>query len=360
MRATSATLHLHGVVLPDDRPRDLWLDGDRVRLDPVPGATTETVSSEGWLLPGLVDVHTHPGAHGPGAPLDAELLRDHLGAQRDAGVTLLRVPGSAARLPAWVHHDPALPRVQAAGPWLATPGRFFSDWGRHLDEAELATAAVEEARAGQGWCKVIGDWSHDDPPVPATVLAAVVQAVHAVGGRVAVHCQTAAGCRAAVEAGVDSLEHGMHLDTGLLDRMAAQGTALVPTMVAFAGIVGEVRARPASPRRDWFVSGWDTLGPVVAAAHEAGVLVLAGTDSVGDVGPRFGAVAEEVAWLVRAGLPPTAAVAAASWAARDWLGLPELVDGAPADIVAFDLDPRSHPGVLGSPSRVILRGQVVR
>ena len=51
----------------------------------------------------------------------------------------------------------------------------------------------------------------------------IVDAVHAVGGRVAVHSQNAAGGAIAVEAGVDSLEHGMHLDPDLLPTMAAQG-----------------------------------------------------------------------------------------------------------------------------------------
>ena len=62
----------------------------------------------------------------------------------------------------------------------------------------------------------------------------MTSAVHAIGGKVSVHAQTAAGCAHAVAAGVDSLEHGMHLDPGLLDQMAAQGTVLVPTLNAFA------------------------------------------------------------------------------------------------------------------------------
>ncbi|WP_405680563.1 hypothetical protein [Streptomyces sp. NBC_01238] len=70
----------------------------------------------------------------------------------------------------------------------------------------------------------------DEPAVPLALLTSVVEAVHAAGGKVAVHCQTAEGTRNAVLAGADSLEHGMHLDPALLDRMAAQGTAFVPTL----------------------------------------------------------------------------------------------------------------------------------
>ncbi|MFF9508677.1 hypothetical protein ACF1BU_11435 [Streptomyces sp. NPDC014724] len=63
---------------------------------------------------------------------------------------------------------------------------------------------------------------------------------------------------------------------------------------------------------------------------------------------------------VRAGLPAHAALGAASWTARAWLGLPGLVDGAPADLVAYAGDPTLDPAVLNRPSRIVLRGRVVR
>ena len=91
------------------------------------------------------------------------------------------------------------------------------------------------------------------------VLRDVTSAVHAIGGKVSVHCQTAAGCANAVAAGVDSLEHGMHLDPGLLDQMAAQGTALVPTLNAFAASAFRVRAWDPGPRRDSFLAGWASM-----------------------------------------------------------------------------------------------------
>lgn len=68
------------------------------------------------------------------------------------------------------------------------------------------------------------------------------------------HCQTAEGTRNAVLAGADSLEHGMHLDPALLDRMAAQGTAFVPTLSVFGAREDAMRAREPSVRRDlWLV-----------------------------------------------------------------------------------------------------------
>jgi imidazolonepropionase-like amidohydrolase len=90
------------------------------------------------------------------------------------------------------------------------------------------------------------------------------------------------------------------------------------------------------------------------AAHEAGVTVLAGTDT-----HPCGTVAEEVERLISAGLSRAAAVGAASWAARTWLGLPGLSDGAAADLVIFDEDPVAHPDVLHHPRRIILRGHIL-
>jgi imidazolonepropionase-like amidohydrolase len=348
-----ATLEVRGITLPDREPRSLWIDGDTIRTEAVAGA--ERVVDGGWLVPGLVDVHTHPGTEVPTDSFDESELRRHLTAQRDAGVLLVRTPGTAARMPGWVDDDVDLPRVRSGGRWLATPGRFFPGYGRDIEESELIAACVEEATESSGWCKIIADWMAVDPPVPQDLLTAATDAVHAAGGRVAAHCQTVEGCRNAVLAGVDSIEHGMNLDPDLLDRMAAQQTALVPTLAVFGDREAEVRAGKPSPAQDWWLSGWQRMPPTVRAAHEAGVRVLAGTDSV-----PFGTVAHEIGWLIRAGLSTEDALAAGSWAARDWLGLPGLVEGAPADIVAFDADPTVDPSALAHPSRIILRGRVVR
>lgn len=174
---------VRGVLLPEREERSFWIDGDRLRTDPVPGA--ELVVDGGWLLPGLVDVHTHPGTEDVDVPFSDDTLRRHLTEHRDSGVLLVRTPGSAARLPSWVDEEPEMPRVRSAGRWPATPGRFFPGFGRDVSEADLARAAVEEAKASSGWCKVIADWKYDEPALPQDVLTSVVQAVHAVGGRVA-------------------------------------------------------------------------------------------------------------------------------------------------------------------------------
>jgi imidazolonepropionase-like amidohydrolase len=107
-------LHLRGTRLPEGEPAELWTDDGRIRFRPVAGA--QTLAADGFILPGLVDAHTHPGAPAPGQPLDEVVLREDLVAHRDAGVTALRAMGASARLPGWVAGAPDLPRVIGGGP----------------------------------------------------------------------------------------------------------------------------------------------------------------------------------------------------------------------------------------------------
>jgi imidazolonepropionase-like amidohydrolase len=350
-------LHVRGVLLPGREPVELWTDHGRISCRPVTDA--RTIAEAGFVLPGLVDVHTHPGAPGPGQPLDEAVLRADLLAHRDAGVTAVRVAGAPSRLPGWVAEDPALPRVISAGPWLNTPGLLPAGWGREVAEEDLPDAAAEEAAAADGWVKLRGDWIVDEETVakpallPAGVLTKAVQRVHQVGGRVAIHAMHEVACRRAVEAGVDSLEHGMWLSHDLLPRMAAQGTALVPTYTPWAGQMTEIRAL-RSPAREWFLDGYARLGPLTVAAHATGVAVLAGTDF-----RPHGTIAAEIRHLAAGGLPPDAAVGAACWTAREFLGLPGLHAGAPADFVVYDHDPVADAQVLEHPALVVLHGHLI-
>lgn len=348
---TAPVLRVRGRALPTGEPVDLYADGDRWTSEPVAGAE---LVAEGWLLPGLVDAHTHPGARTAGEPLDEAVLRDDLGRHLAAGVTLIRAPGLAGEPPEWFGRDDASPRAVHAGPWLAQQGQFFDNWGRRPAFDDLpAVAAAQAARTG--WAKLVIDWRVGDDVIPVDVLRSVVAGVHAAGGRVAVHSQHAAGSAVAVEAGVDSIEHGMGMDPDLLPRMAERGIALTPTLSVITGSLGEVRQRPDGPQKDWYVAGASAHSKLVACAVEAGVSVLAGTDS-----PRMhGRVVDEVRALANAGVPAHQALAAASWTARSYLGLPGLTEGAPADAVVYDSDPRTDLAQLDAPRAVILRGRVV-
>jgi imidazolonepropionase-like amidohydrolase len=85
--------------------------------------------------------------------------------------------------------------------------------------------------------------------------------------------------------------------------------------------------------------------------------VYVGTDAGG--GLPHGLVAAEVAELVTAGIPPVQALSAAAWGARRWLGRPGLEEGAAADLVVYETDPRADVRVLAVPRRVVLNGRVV-
>ena len=90
----------------------------------------------------------------------------------------------------------------------------------------------------------------------------------------------------------------------------------------------------------------------VVRAHDLGISVLAGTDMLPP-----GGIIEEIAALQQAGLPPRAALAAASSAARTYLGEPNIEEGAPADLALYPADPRNDPEVLARPAAVFLQGR---
>ncbi|AGL14865.1 amidohydrolase [Actinoplanes sp. N902-109] len=341
---------MRGPALPDGEVLDLWADGDRWTTEPVPGA--ELI--EGWLLPGLVDAHTHPGAEQIGDPLDDRILRDDLHRTVDSGVTFIRSPGLAGEPPDWFGQDPDVPRAVHAGPWIAQFGQFFDGWGRRAGHAELPELAAAQA-ARTGWAKIIADWRAGDEPVPLDVLCRIVERVHAVGGRVAVHSQKPFGGTNAVRAGVDSIEHGEGLDPALLADMAAHGIAFTPTLSVLLSSVDAIRARADSPARRATLTARLAHPGLTAAAAEAGVTLLAGTDT-----RPMGGIATEVRAMVAAGVPAHTALGAASWTARAYLGLPGLEPGAPADAVVYRADPRTGLAELDHPQAVVIRGVRVR
>jgi imidazolonepropionase-like amidohydrolase len=265
---------------------------------------------------------------------------------------MIRAPGLAGDPPAWFGCDDDVPRAVHAGPWIAQHGQFFDGWGQRGSPAEIPELAAAQA-ARTGWAKVVADGYPEDDVLSADVLRQIVTAVHGVGGRVAVHSQHADGGAAAVEAGVDSLEHGMCLDPGLLSQMARQGTALTPTLSVITGVLADVWRRPDGPRKTWYLGGATVHGQLSAAAAEEGVTILAGTDS-----RPCGRIIDEIRALAEAGVPPHQAIGAASWAARSYLGMAGLCEGAPADAVIYDADPRLDLSQLANPRAVVLRGTI--
>jgi imidazolonepropionase-like amidohydrolase len=145
----------------------------------------------------------------------------------------------------------------------------------------------------------------------------------------------------------------------MIPSFVEHGVSIVPTLVNIATFP-EIAAS-ANERFPIYASHMRALHArrraTVAAAHDAGIAIYAGTDA----GSRIphGLIAQEVLELVTVGLSPTEAISAACWDARRWLGYEGLEEGASADLVVYDEDPRATPRVLTDPATVMLRGRIV-
>jgi imidazolonepropionase-like amidohydrolase len=354
-------LHLRGVVLPEDEPRDLWVVNGRIRTAPVGNA--QTVFDGGYLVPGLVDAHCHIGI-GPNGPVDlAEAVRQ-AEIDRDTGALLIRDCGSPTDTrPLQERLD--LPRIIRAGRHLARPKRYIPHLGAEIeDPADLPAAVVAQAAEGDGWVKLVGDWidraAGDLAPLwPDDVLVTAIDAAHQAGARVTAHVFGEDALPGLINAGIDCIEHGTGLSLDTIEHMARRGTALVPTLINIENFLGIADAASKYPvyakhMRVLHARARET----VSSAVEAGIPVYAGTDAGGGI--NHGQLAEEIIALTEVGLDPVTAIGAASWQARQWLGWPSLTEGAPADLVGYAADPRLDLAVLRDPARILLRGRVVR
>ncbi|GAA5147967.1 amidohydrolase family protein [Pseudonocardia eucalypti] len=357
----SEAYRLRGVLLPEERDTELWVGADgRLSEEPIPGATT--LVDRGWIVPGLVDAHCHVGLGSKGAKTLDEAAEDAI-TDRDAGALLLRDCGSPLDTrPLQGRTD--LPVIIRAARHIARPKRYIPGLAVELDDPWLLPGEVaEQARAGDGWVKLVGDWidrSEGDltPVWPDDVLVEAIEAAHAEGARVTAHVFSGAAAEGLVRAGIDCLEHGTGLADDLIDEMARRGTALVPTLInvaTFPGIADQAKKYPAyaDHMRRLHAGAYDT----VRRAAEAGVTVYAGTDAGGGI--AHGRIADELLALHEAGLSAIDALAAGSWATRDWLGARALVPGAPADLVVYRADPRADLTTVREPSLVMLAGRPV-
>jgi imidazolonepropionase-like amidohydrolase len=355
-------LHLRGVLLPWHDEIDLWVSGGVLHTNPVPGA--ETVVRKGFLVPGLADAHCHVGL-GPGGPVELDTAVEQAITARDTGTLLIRDCGVPVDNSPLQQRDD-LPRIIRAGRHIVRPRRYLPLVGVELEHEELLPAAVaEQARRGDGWVKLVGDWidrSEGDlrPLWSDAVLAEAVRTAHDLGARVTAHVFSAAAIPGLLAAGIDCLEHGTGVTDESIALMAADRVALVPTLVNidhFPDIADKAHKYPtyAAHMRAMYADVDRRIG----AAIEAGVPVFAGTDAGGLV--EHGRIVDEILALHRVGMSRTDAIGAASWRAREWLGVQDGdgVDGAPADLVVYDEDPRSDLEVMRRPTRIILRGAIV-
>jgi imidazolonepropionase-like amidohydrolase len=359
-----AVLRVVGGVLvgPDEVRDELWVIDGTVSYTPPRQAGAAVMTVRGWVLPGLVDAHCHIGLDAGGATDDAT-AEAQARTDRDAGALLLRDAGSPADT-RWIDDRDDLPRLVRAGRHIARPRRYIRNFGVEVEPGDLVATVVDQAGRGDGWVKLVGDWidrSVGDlaPCWPAAEAAAAIEAAHAAGARVTAHCFAEDSLADLVLAGIDCVEHATGLTEDTVPLFAERGVAIVPTLVnilTFEGIAEAAEAKfptYAKHMRALHARRYDT----VRAAYDAGIPIYVGTDAGGSL--AHGLAAAEVAELVRAGLPAAVALAAATWSARAWLGFPGLDEGASADFVVYDDDPRADVGALGHPSLVVLRGMTV-
>ncbi len=353
-------LRFHGPVLPDGESRELFVVDGRVTYEKQAGAET---AAEGWIVPGLVDAHCHLGLDDDGA-ISQQATEEQALADRDAGALLIRDCGSAADT-AWIHDREDLPRLIRAGRHIARTRRYIRNYAHEVEPAELATTVAQEAKRGDGWVKLVGDWISRDtgdlaPSFPPEAFAEAIRVAHEHGAKVTAHCFGEAVLPGLIEAGIDCIEHGTGLSLDLVATMAERGVALVPTVMQLDKFpeYADAGAAKFPEYADHMTDLHARRRATIMAAYEAGVALYAGSDGGGVA--RHGNLAGEVVAMAGLGMPVEYALGAASWRAREWLGWNSGLDqGAPADFVVYDADPLTDLAVLAAPARVVLRGRVV-
>jgi imidazolonepropionase-like amidohydrolase len=335
------------------------------------------------VLPGLIDAHIHvsmlgESGRGPVPAKGAEPIRPGVEAHlvgrtlRELlrfGVTTIRDVGA--------HGDVLLdarqavrygafdaPRMLLSGRIVSAtaPGaRFFPNMYREADGPDDIRRAVrEQIRAGADFVKVMSTGARSvelENPIPAQMTAAEMEAfvdeAHRQTYRTAAHCEGIAGTALAIDAGVDTIEHGFHLHErpDLLARMAERGIVIVPTLDFLHHVAESAAWTPELERQG--AANLDHAQLTLDAARAAGVTIALGSDGVTADG-----AARELARLVEHGLTATEALAAATRGSAIALGIESAVgsmkSGLRADLIVVDGDPTVDVGLLGRANRIAL------
>jgi imidazolonepropionase-like amidohydrolase len=403
--AVTGTTTLRCGVLIDgvsERPRSdvaiRIVDGNIVAVGGFDAADAGTVidRTADTCLPGLIDAHVHLAIKTDDYQLDHlrrssgyKALRGLDVAQQmlRSGWTTVRVLGDADV--AYAHLDVRTaiqeglflgPRITGAGHYLSITGgggdlNFLSPEqqvvadGLVVDGVEGVRKAVrEEVKHGSDWIKVLASgamMSAGNDPTRAHFspeeLRAIVDESTRLGVPVAAHAHSAAGIKAAVEAGARTIEHGTFMDDDSIRLMKEKGVYLVPTLYVGDYYLNEQPASDAQAKMNELTRRYRAQHmAALGKAIRAGVNVGAGTDYVG-FPVRQGV--RELKLLVEAGMTPMQALQAATRVNAGLLGWQErvgtIVPGKLADIIAVPGDPLQDLAVLERVSFVMLGGRVV-
>ncbi len=354
-----------------------------------------------FVLPGLVDMHVHLWGIG-GDPMKARLgalTRDRFDDEMtavanarttlNAGFTSVRDLGGDPRGIRALRD--AIDAGTVEGPTITNAGEMISVTGGHGDggnglaeefadavhaheinlcdgpddcrravraQVGLGAKVIKFAATGGVLSNVSGGLGRAMTPEE---MRAIIDTAHALGRKVAAHSHAAEGTKAALEAGVDSIEHGTFLDDDTIRLFKAKGAYLVPTEIAPVAALAQARGGALPPAT---LAKAEQAAAAMAANHRrayaAGVKVAFGTDTGVS---KHGDNATEFALLVKNGLSPAQAIAAATVGAADLLGRDDigtLAPGKTADIIAVSSSPLSDVTRLEHVDFVMHRGTIVK
>jgi imidazolonepropionase-like amidohydrolase len=377
-------------------PAAIYIEGERIKAAGSPEKVMPQVPADArvidlgtaTVLPGLIDCHTHLMARTPAGPngYDLSLLTKSQAyralegaadarATLEAGFTTVRDVESEGSGYADVALRDAIneglvpgPRMHVATRGIAAVGQYypfdvrpdlpgFPTGAQMISGVEEARRAVrEQIGHGADLIKVYADW--ENPTLTVEELRVVVEEAHKAKRKVAAHAATAEGVHNALQAGVDSIEHGHKADKADLELMKAKGVYLVPTV---SGMDASVAANPdrwKTPRAQEFLNAKNLS---MKLARQLGVKVASGSDA--SSAKNHGRNARELESMVRHGFTPLEAIQAASISAADLIGVDDvgiLEADRYADIVGVRGDPLNDITVLETVTFVMKGGQIVR
>ena len=350
------------------------------------------------LLPGLFDCHVHVLFEPTTLDLVKELEQPfsyafyvaarNLRATLEAGITTVRDAGYADLGVRQAVEDGLAsgPRLRIAVNMISQTGGHGDGWmvsgydlstltypgfpsGRVDSPDEMRRVVRMLVRAGADHLKVFTSGGvlspRDDPRhghFSDAELAVLVEEADRAGLHVMAHAQGAPGIKAAIRAGIRSIEHGIYLDDEAIAMMLDRGTWFVPTLVAPRGVLDAVDAGARLPeavvRKATEVV--DIHRAAFRRAVEAGVRIAMGTDSGVTV---HGANLRELELMREGGMAPEAVLVAATQSAADLMGLGDelgsLTAGKRADLVVVDGDPFAFDDLKGRIRAVYQDGRLV-
>lgn len=317
-----------------------------------------------YVLPGLIDSHCHitySGGH-----IEEELrLGSHERTLRAAhnaflvllsGVTTIRDPGGVDHIDIAVRNMINAgrlygPRVVAGGQMIAMTGGHGWFFGLEADGPnEVRRAARKQIKAGCDWVKFMASGGFaeltEDPgaaQLDLDELKAGVNEAKKAGKKTAAHAHSATAITNAVQAGIDSIEHGSFMDDETIQLLLTHNVFVVPTFSIYHKMIEKGIEKGLAPAIvDLTKRSWDMKVERLLKAYKAGVKIVAGTDSGSPTAPH-GDFAAELEILVKIGLTPYEALRTATANASQMLGLDREIGtieaGKRADLTVLSDDP---------------------